>query len=180
MRGKDKGLIKLCGKPLIEYAINNLEPQVNAIFINANRNLDSYMCYNLPVVSDSFAGFHGPLAGMASCMRVIETDYMVSVPCDSPFLPNDLTDRLFRQLISEQAEISVVHDGTRVQPTFSLIKTSLIDSLSTYLNSGERKIDTWFKQHNLTIVGLSDKTETFLNINSPEDINAIEAKLETQ
>ncbi len=176
MGGQDKGLLELSGKPMIEYVIKTIKPQVNSIIVSANRNLSKYMDYGFPVISDSFTGYNGPLAGIASCMRVIETILMLSVPCDTPFVPNDLVKRLYKQMEKKQADISVAHDGNRMQPVFSLIKTELFDSLSDFLNRDERKIDRWFAQHKIAITDFSDKPETFININKPEDINQIESE----
>jgi molybdopterin-guanine dinucleotide biosynthesis protein A len=91
-------------------------------------------------------------------------------------LPDDFVKRMFSALQSNQADISVADSGERIQPVFSLLKCSLLDSLLTYLDSGERKIDRWFQQHVLTKVDFSDKPETFININTPEDIKNMEAR----
>ena len=120
MGGRDKGLLTVAGKPLVEYAIEALRPQVSSLIINTNRNLDSYRHYGLPMVVDSISGYHGPLIGMASCMCVVDGDLMVTVPCDSPNLPSDLVQRMYNGLIGEQAEISVAHDGEYIQPSRAL------------------------------------------------------------
>ena len=178
MGGKDKGLITVAGKPLIEHVINGLRPQVSSLIINTNRNLDSYKTYGIPMVVDSISGYHGPLIGMASCMCVVERDYMVTVPCDSPNLPSDLVQRLYNGLICEQAEISVAHDGEYIQPVFALMRTSLLDSLLAFLDGGERKISKWFDRHKLATVDFSERPESFININTPEDIEQMEAVIE--
>jgi molybdenum cofactor guanylyltransferase len=176
MDGQDKGLIEVSGRPMIEYVIAALEPQLDTIIINANRNHDIYARYGFPVIADNYEGYNGPLAGMASCMKTIDTEYMITSPCDSPFLPDDLVTRMFGALQDNQADISVADSGERIQPVFSLMKCSLLDSLLAYLDSGERKIDFWFKQHAMTRVNFSDKPETFINVNTPEDIKNIEAR----
>ena len=179
MGGVDKGLVEVAQKPMIEYVINAVAPQVSKLLINANRNQDAYAQYGFPVVADTLEGFHGPLAGMASAMQIVDTDYMLSLPCDSPHVPNDLAQRLFKKLDAAHAEISVAHNGERLQPVFCLLKTSLLDSMLNYLNSGERKIDRWFTQHEMVTADFSDKPETFINVNSPEDIVRLEQEMET-
>ena len=174
MGGKDKGLIEVAGKPLVEHAIAALRPQVNSLIINTNRNLDRYRIYGLPMVVDSISGYHGPLTGMASCMCVVDSDLMVTVPCDSPNLPSDLVQRMYNGLVAKQAEISVAHDGDYIQPVFALMHTGLLDSLLEFLNRGERKISKWYDQHKVATVDFSDKPEAFININTPDDINQIE------
>ena len=173
MGGRDKGLIQVAGKPLVEYAIAALRPQVNSLIINTNRNLESYGKYGLPMVVDSISGYHGPLIGMASCMCVVDSDLMVTVPCDSPNLPPDLVQRMYNNLVAEQAEISVAHDGDYIQPVFALMYTGLLDSLLEFLNRGERKISKWYDRHKLATTDFSDKPEAFVNINTPDDIDQL-------
>lgn len=178
MGGGDKGLVELSGKPLIEYALAALSPQVDTIIINANRNQTRYAVYGYPVIADSRQGFQGPLAGMLSCLQEAETEFMVSVPCDSPLLPDDLVSRLFRQLSDESAEISVAHNGHRMQPVFALMPTSLASSMLAFLDGGGRKIDIWFKRHKLAVTDFSDKPESFRNINNPGELERMEAELD--
>jgi len=175
--GQDKGLIKLAGKPLVQYVLNAITPQVCHVKINANRNLDDYAAYNCPVIADEIGDFSGPLAGMASCLRTVDTPFMVTVPCDSPFIPNDLVKRLYSQLEQNDADISVAHNGDRIQPVFVLMKNSLRNSIVNFLNNGERKIDQWFEQHKLAITDFSDQPDTFININTHDELAKIEAKL---
>jgi molybdenum cofactor guanylyltransferase len=174
MEGQDKGLVLLNKKPMIEYVINTLKPQVNSLLINANRNHDAYSKYGYEIVSDELSGYHGPLAGMASALNVIKTPYMLVVPCDSPFIPTDLAQRLINSLEKNNADISVAHNGDRMQPVFCLIKNDLLTSMNDFLNQGERKIDKWFNLHALAIADFSDIPETFDNLNTLEDIKTIE------
>ncbi len=174
MGRQDKGLIEVSGRPMIEYVIDSLRPQLDNIIINANRNLEIYGQYGFPVISDEHDGFNGPLAGLASCRKAIDRNYWLTGPCDSPYLPDDYVTRMFRALQDNQAEISVADSGERMQPVFSLLKCSLLKSLLAYLDSGERKIDRWFQQHAMTRVDFSDKPETFINVNTPADIRNLE------
>jgi molybdenum cofactor guanylyltransferase len=177
MEGQDKGLVLLKNKPMIEYVIDILKPQVGNLLINANRNHDKYSEYGFDIVSDELSGYHGPLAGMASSLNMIITPYMLTAPCDSPFIPEDLAERLITALESNNADISVAHNGERMQPVFCLMKKELMSSMNDFLHQGERKIDKWFNQHNLAIADFSDIPKTFDNLNTLEDIQSVETNL---
>ena len=177
MGGQDKGLVMLDGKPMVEIIIDIFKPQTAKLLINANRNHDRYSQYGLELVADELSGYCGPLAGMASALKKISTDYMVTAPCDSPFIPLDLVQRLADALENESTDISVAHDGERIQPVFCMLKKTLLQSLTDYLAAGERKIDRWFKQHDFAIADFSDKPETFDNINTHEDVESALSKL---
>jgi molybdenum cofactor guanylyltransferase len=177
MGGQDKGLIQLARKPMIEYVINAIDPQVDAIIINANRNQEDYEKYGFPVVADQIEGYCGPLAGMASGLQAAKTPFVVTVPCDSPLIPDDLVQKLFSTLQDKDAEICTPLSNGRLQPVFTLMKSELLPSMLDFLNNGERKIDKWFEKHRLAIADFSEQPETFININSAEELAAIELKL---
>lgn len=169
MGGKDKGLVEINNLPLIEHILSAVKSQAGQTVINANRNIEEYQRYGFPVVSDAMADYQGPLAGFASTMAAAETEYIVTIPCDSPLLPADLVQRLVHALQNEDAELAVAHDGKRLQPVFALIKVKLLPSLLQFLQRGDRKIDLWYAQHKMAKADFSDIPETFLNINTPGD-----------
>lgn len=172
--GQDKGLVHYNGKPLIEHVIERIKPQVKTILINANRNQDIYEKYGYPVISDDMQDYQGPLAGFASAMSVAETNYLLTLPCDGPLLPLDISDRMMTGLENASLGISVAHDGQRLQPVHALIPTALVDSLNAFLAQGDRKIVLWYKKHDFTSVDFSDIPEAFVNINTEEQRQDLE------
>jgi molybdopterin-guanine dinucleotide biosynthesis protein A len=177
MGGEDKGLIELRGRPLLEYIIAGLRPQAGHIIVNANRNLDRYREFGYPVIADMMGDYLGPLVGMATGMQAASTPLLLVVPCDSPFVPADLCATLRHELESADAEISVAHDGIRMQPVFALLRCELLPGLLSYLEEGGRKIDTWYAQQRLALADFSATPDAFLNMNTPEDLLVIEEKL---
>ncbi|MGD2113298.1 MAG: molybdenum cofactor guanylyltransferase MobA [Gammaproteobacteria bacterium] len=177
MGGEDKGLIELHGRPLLDYIIAGLRPQTAHLLINANRNLDRYRAFGYPVAADTAGDFLGPLAGMATGMQNAATPFLLAVPCDSPFVPAQLCTRLRRALDEADAEISVAHDGVRMQPVYTLLRCTLLPSLQSYLGEGERRIDGWYARHRLALADFSGSPEVFLNLNTPADRRRIENKL---
>lgn len=178
MGGMDKGLVEVEGKPMVVHALERLRPQVGAVLINANRNLDTYRRLgDCEVVADMLGDFAGPLAGMASAMAAARTRYVLTVPCDSPLLAPDLGRRLYAAMREADAEGSVAHDRERMQPVFALLRTDLRRSLVEYLEGGGRKIDLWYAEHRLARGDFSDHPETFLNINTPQDRELLAERL---
>lgn len=180
MGGIDKGLVELRGRPLIRYVLDTLEGQVDSIYINANRNRDTYAHLGHPVIGDLRTGFSGPLAGMAAALATARTRYLVTVPCDCPALPVDLVSRLSAAREREDAELAVCHDGMRLQPVCALLDRDLLPSLEAYLDQGGHKIDTWYARHRMATAEYSDQPEAFANVNTPEDLARMERALEPQ
>lgn len=179
MGGEDKGLIELHGRPLLDYIIAGLRPQVGTILVNANRNLVRYREFGYPVVEDMLGDYFGPLVGMATGMQAATTPLLMTAPCDSPFVPANLAEMLYRALAESDAEISVAHDGSRLQPVNALLRCELLPDLLAYLNDGGRKIDTWYEQHRMVPADFSATPEVFLNLNTPDDRQRIEKTLAT-
>ena len=178
MGGSDKGLIEVRGRPMVGYVAAALRPRVGSLMVSANRNPERYAAIcECPIVSDRVSGYAGPLAGMASAMEASATRYLLAAPCDSPLVAPELGPRLYRALLAEDAEISVAHDGTRMQPVFVLLRRELLVDCLAYLEAGERKIDTWYLSHRLAQADLSEFPDMFLNINTPEDRARIEERL---
>jgi molybdopterin-guanine dinucleotide biosynthesis protein A len=168
--GVDKGLEQLHGRPLIEYAIDALRPQVDALLISANRNRDVYASYGYPVIADVMGDYDGPLAGMLSAMRAAGTAYILTTPCDSPSIPADLARRLAEALVSENAVASTVSFHGRMQPVFALLRCTLAGDLENCLKQGGRATGEWLRRHHAVQVDFSNEAEVFANINTPEEL----------
>lgn len=176
MGGVDKGLLEWRGRPIIEWIIEALRPQVAGLLINANRNTERYAGYGYPVVSDSLPNHQGPLAGFAAVLAAAPTEWVATVPCDGPRLPGDLVARLGDGLRREQAEIAVAHDGERLQPVYALMPHRLLPDLEDFLAGGERKIDRWYAHHRMAAVDFSDCASCFANLNTPRDRERLEGR----
>ena len=178
MGGIDKGLIPFHGKPLIESAIAKLKLQVQTIVINANRSITKYATYGYPVVMDETPDFSGPLAGFSVGLKVCKTPYLLTSPCDSPLLPNNLTELLAAEM--ERGDFQLVYASSKeadgkvwAQPVFCLMRSNLQDSLNQFLQKGDLKIDRWFKELRTSTVVFDDPL-VFANVNTPDELKKLE------
>ena len=99
----DKGLVRFRGEAMVEHVLRRLAPQVDRLLINANRNQAEYRRYGHAVVADEIAGYAGPLAGLHAGLQTATTEWVVTVPCDSPFFPQDLVARLLQAAQAQNA-----------------------------------------------------------------------------
>jgi len=176
MGGVDKGLQEFRGKPMVAHALERLQPQVDEILINANRNAEAYARFGHRVIADEIGGFAGPLAGFERGLAHASGDLVVTVPCDSPFLPRDLVARLREALERNDAQVAVAKAGDQAHPVFCLMRRDVHESLRQFLASGQRKIDRWYPQLRATLVAFDDEADAFMNINTREELAGLEPK----
>jgi molybdenum cofactor guanylyltransferase len=168
MGGVDKGLQPLRGKPMVEHVLARLSPQVGEIIINANQNAEAYGRFGHRVIGDDIAGFAGPLAGLHAGLKAARNPLVVTVPCDSPFLPSDLVSRLHSAL--KDNDLAVAKTGDQAHPVFALVRKTLLQNLETFLTGGGRKIDAWYGSLKHVEVLFDDEADAFRNINTLEEL----------
>ena len=182
MGGVDKGLQNFNGMPLALHTLMRLQPQVGELMVNANRNLAAYEAMGAPVWPDVLADYPGPLAGFLTGLERSETDWLVTVPCDTPLFPPDLVARLAAAAERDGAEIAMAaareEDGQlRAQPVFCLLRRELLESLVRFTHEGGRKIDAWTAQHKTVLVpfdAAGDDPRAFFNANTLAELHQLE------
>lgn len=184
MNGADKGLQAYQGRPLIDHALERLCSQswgpAPHIGISANRHLDLYATKGYPVWADAQAGYEGPLHGMRSALEQahtwpVELHYLLIVPCDTPHLPLDLAQRLSAGLEGSHACVAAARAGGRTHPLACLLSIGLMPGLQHYLDSGQRKVQTWMEACGVQWVdfdGPGDTPDAFGNFNTRADLLA--------
>lgn len=169
----DKGLVRLHDRPMAQWAIERLRPQVDTLLINANQNLDSYARFGHPVVSDVVTGFAGPLAGLHAALSQARTPLVVTVPCDSPLLPHDLVERLHHALQTTHARLAIARSEGRMHPVFCLCRRDLLPHLSAFLEQGARQFAHWANSLDAVPVDFDDQPDAFRNINTAEELQQL-------
>lgn len=177
MGGGDKGLFALAGQTLLDRVIDRLAPQVAELALNANGDPSRFQT-DLPIISDSIAGFAGPLAGVLAGLDWAAGQghsHIVTAAADTPFFPCDLVPRLM--LAAETAPIALAatpdpEKGKLARhPTFGLWPVELRDDLRMALDDGVRKVVLWTDRHGTALAEFEvDRFDPFFNVNTPEDM----------
>ena len=175
MGGVDKGLLELRGRPLVAWVAERLAPQVDELLISANRNGERYATLGKRVVGDRIPGFAGPLAGLHAALEAAAHPLVVTVPCDSPFLPADLVSRLLSGLTATGADVAVARSGGRAHPVFCLCWRDLLPQLAAYLASGERRMAGWQATLKVAEIAFDDEAEAFANVNTRDELGRFES-----
>ena len=179
MGGIDKGLQAFRGEPMVAQVIRRFAPQVDALIVNANQNIERYAAFGHPVVPDVITGYAGPLAGLHAGLHACRTPLLVTSPCDSPFLPLDLVARLHEALERDGADLAVARTGAQSHPVFSLVRRHVLPGLTDFLDGGGRKVDLWYSALKVVEVSFDDQPDAFANINTLNELAALSVRPDT-
>lgn len=179
MGGRDKALLRLDGKPLLQHVIEAAAPQVGRLVLNVNADRGGYAGFGLPMAGDSLPGFAGPLAGVLTGMEWVrahapECGWVASFACDAPFIPGDLVARLRAAAGREGADMACARSAGRAHPVFGLWPVGLADDLRRAIaDDGVRKVDAWTSRFRLAEVEFETRPlDPFFNVNGPDDLAA--------
>jgi len=164
---QDKGLLQWQGHALIDQVIARIHPQVKSIVISANRHIDGYQQRGFQVIADQLPDFAGPLAGIASCLALVDSELVLTVPCDMPLLPSDLVLRLQQAITQNNADCAVAMDGSHSQYLVALYRRTALLALPQALNEGVRAVRHWQQRIHAVTVDFSDEAACFGNFNTP-------------
>ena len=173
-RGEDKGLIELSRRPLAAWVAERLAGRVAEVLVNANRNLAEYAVLGYPVVADHLPGNLGPLAGLLAAGRTAQQQWLLSVPCDAPFLPLDLAIHLHAQAVANKVPMVRAADETGIHYAVMLMHRSLLGELESFVLDGGREVRVWQETQPLETVYFKGDPYAFLNVNTPDDLRQAE------
>lgn len=186
MGGIDKGLQTFHGTPLAQNALQRLQQQqgqaLAGCLLNANRHLEHYAHWGVPVVPDTLPDYAGPLAGLLSGLTHCTTPWLLTVPCDAPRFPLDLLARLAQALDSTAGDLAVAcapdpAGQLRMQPVFALVPVRLRADLEHWLAEGGRKAGAWLTRHTVVRVPFDqpgDDPLAFSNANTLAELQTLE------
>jgi len=186
MGGGDKAFIRIGGQTILERIATCLAPQCRLLIINANDDATRFASTGIPVVADSGADYAGPLAGILTALdwtaaHAPEIAWIISVPGDCPFLPQDLVEKLHLARIASGAPIACA-SSVQTHPVIAIWPVALREDLRSALrNEGIRKVESFIARHGGTVAAWPTVPfDPFFNVNTPEDVaeaNRLAARL---
>jgi molybdopterin-guanine dinucleotide biosynthesis protein A len=181
MAGRDKGLISLVQKPLVEYAIDCLAPLVDDLTISCNRNRALYQDYQLDCISDetveSVEGYQGPMAGLAAGLQHAKHEWLLVMPCDTPLMTSLVMAQLSACLNSNTSNDSpqaIIFSHQGLQPLHGLYHRSMLPIFEQCLAENKNALQRLLRSLDRVVIhqGLACEL-SFNNANDPEELAII-------
>jgi molybdopterin-guanine dinucleotide biosynthesis protein A len=175
MGGQDKGLQLHHNKVMALSVYESLQPFVDKVIINCNRNRDEYRKISPYLCSDSIEGFQGPLAGLHSIMLNSDADYLLVSPCDTPCLGTHfgklMIEALYRNIEeSPNKPLIIAAKDERSHPLHCCISRKFIDSLEEALLNKQHRVMQWMNDNDAIWVDFSEDSNLFLNFNRLDEL----------
>ena len=178
MGGKEKALIPLLDRPLLSYVLESVSGRVAPIALNINTNFEKFSLFGYPIIEDPIKGHLGPLAGILASLnwaQEIDKEWVMTLPCDTPFLPKNIAQRMIEAKKGElDIDLVVARSRGFNHPVVALWKSNLNSKLKNALDDGIRKIDLFTSKLKIAYVDFDTTNnlqfDPFTNLNSPLDL----------
>lgn len=179
MSSGHKVVAKLGDQPLLQHVINRLEPQVDSLVINADPEICGKQSY--PLIADRLEGYRGPLMGLYTGLTnpyLSSAEYLLTVPCDGPFMPSNLATKLRVLIMAQKADIACIRYQGQTEPMFSLWHKRVIPVIEQALLANQGGFKSLFEDLQTAYLDWPEQAiNPFFNINTVDDLAAAERLL---
>lgn len=183
--GRNKALIEFRGKPLLLHVVEKvikIACEINVV-VGKNDEIDDYVSIlpsSVKVLTDTVSG-KGPLAGILTGMENMHSEYVIILPCDSPFVKRGVLEHLIHVSRGADAAIPRWPNGY-IEPLHAVYRlSSSFHAAKAALKEKEQRVVDMIKRLDRIIYVSTDELRrfdqnliTFFNINSREDLRTAE------
>ena len=168
--GKDKGLIELKGKPMIQHVIDNIDPVCDEILISANDKV--YEKFGYPVFKDEINEI-GPAGGIVSSLKHSSNKMNIIISCDLPYASTPFIQKLLD--LSGAYKITLPKSGQYYQPLCAVYSKEVYSVFMEYVNKGIYSLKAIIEAFRIRILQPADiqgfdLSRELKNINYPDDL----------
>ena len=165
--GQDKPLLSLGSDKIIDHLLTRLKPQTGEIIISCSRNVARYEAYEVRIVVDESPD-EGPLGGLQSAFKAVNTEWALTCPGDIPFLTRDLVTRM--SLDAERQGVAVPFADNERQNLCLLINRQRRNELVAFYAQGGRAVKRWLDFASIQSTDLSELGSSFFNVNTAREL----------
>ncbi len=178
--GRDKALIPLCGKPLIEYVLENLKGIFSKIVLigQTREGLEKY-----GEIFPDLALSLGPVSGIHAALKVLNRPVFVC-GCDMPFLNQGLIR--YQVEVRDGFDAVVPKPGDFFEPLHAVYAPACRPALEGLIGAGRKRPVEMFAQLRVREIGAEEiqsrdpALRSFFNINTVEDLRKAEELIRNQ
>lgn len=173
--GKDKALLKYEDETFMSNSIKKLKKLFNEVIV-VEGNINKYNIDNAKIIKDIYPNM-GPMGGIHAALKAAKNDWIFVIPCDMPLWEPLLVDEILKYRLDN--DIVVPLFNKRMEPLFALYKKTCIPKIEECLDKNIIKVIELYPLVKTNCVDLQniftleECSKSFLNINTPEDLNKL-------
>jgi molybdopterin-guanine dinucleotide biosynthesis protein A len=191
--GRDKALLQLAGRPLIDHAVAKLRRMCGEVYILAGEQLaaangrNAALAAYAPLVYDLHPGC-GPIAGVEAALAHSSQEWNLILPVDMPLLPTAFLGEWVRRAVGRSPErVALFEVGGRTQAMPLLIHRDAGAYLSRAMERGEYTLLAALEGAamesgagpDISVLSAGERQGWFANLNTPEEFAAAEAHVDS-
>lgn len=183
--GEDKALLRFCGRPMVEIAVEKLRGFCAEVGIAGNRE---DLAEFAPVVPETRVAV-GPAAGVEAGLRASAQPWALFMPVDVPLIPEELLRRWAAAVLEMDGVVASNLYYGRNQPAFCMLRRECLGRFSEAIEAGERRLGVLLDRASEGFLWTHDLDELygengpalevrewwFKNVNTPQDLVETEA-----
>ncbi len=178
--GRNKAFAQVAGRPLIHYIYETFQKLFSEIVIVAATPVD-YLPLDALIVTDIYE-LRSSLTGIHAGLYSAGHERAFIAACDSPFIRPELAAFLC-ELATPDMDVVVPETAAGLEPLCAVYHRRCLERIAHRLEAGRPRIREFFNRARVRRVSekrlreLDPDLISFININTPEDLEAAETML---
>ena len=162
---REKSLLPVNGRPLIETLIAQIRPCFDRIMISTG-DKNKFAFLGLPIIVDEVPG-QGPLRAILSALRASPCRFIFVVACDIPVIHIPFLKKILSLAPGYEIVVPRYREG-KFEPLFASYSRSIITAIESQIAAGDFKISSLFRTCRTKFVAM-DGQKWFRNLNTVEE-----------
>ncbi|MGD8732689.1 MAG: molybdenum cofactor guanylyltransferase [Anaerolineales bacterium] len=171
--GRDKALVELDGRPLIEHVLLRSRDLADELLITTN-NPENLAYLGIRMVADRLPGA-GALHGLETALLAAQGEDVLLLACDAPFVSREVIKYLIAQ--RDHADVIIPQRAGRYEPLQALYNLEhCLPAVNKALRTGKKRMISFFPSVRVypiveeTIAELDPTGFSFFNVNTEADL----------
>ena len=169
--GREKSLLPINGRTMIEHVIATMRPLCGSLCIVGD-DTESFRFTGIRVIPDLVQNA-GPLGGIHAALTTLGVSEILCSPCDTPLVSTQLLQYIRERADHAPACVARAADG--LHPLCGIYRSSALPAIERAIAAGRFKLIDVLQELGAAVVDITPglpfyHPDLFLNVNDPEGL----------
>jgi len=177
--GRDKAFILLAGVPFLTRICQTAQGVASQVFVispwrSRYQSLIPQGCQFLQEIQPEENQSAGPLIGFSQALPHVQTDWILLLAQDLPYLTSEILQKWSLNLksVAPEAIAFLPRSKKGWEPLSGFYRVDCLPLLTAYIKEGGTSFQGFLNQHLIEELSISDRALLF-NCNTPEDLQSL-------